>query len=233
MTENNRKNSDKSNNNSNNKSNMNSNLKPDKNGSPEYPFYAMLDRMQYINRWGLMRNNRTENIKEHSMDVAIVAHALAVIRNKICLDGRLKVDPLFVMGVAMLHDATEIITGDLPTPIKYRNAEITKAYKNVEGQATDTLLSLLPEVLREDYRELFCPDLSDPQKNEAHRLVKAADRICAYIKCITEESSGNREFSSAKKSILSSIEKLEYPEAAYFMEHFIPAYGMNLDEISE
>jgi len=203
------------------------------NDSAEYPFYAMLDRMQYINRWGLMRNNRTENIKEHSMDVAVVAHALAIIRNHICLGGRQKVDPLFVMGVAMLHDATEIITGDLPTPIKYRNPEITRAYKNVEGQATDTLLSLLPEILRTEYRDLFLPDMTDPTKAEAHRLVKAADRICAYIKCITEESSGNHEFSSAKISILSSISKLDIPEASYFMEHFIPAYGMTLDQISE
>ena len=199
----------------------------------EYSFYAMLDRMQYINRWGLMRNNRTENIKEHSMDVAIVAHALAAIRNNICLNGRVKVDPLFVMGVAMLHDATEIITGDLPTPIKYRNPEITRAYKNVEGQATQTLLSLLPESLRDDYSELFCPDRSDPAKDEAYHLVKAADRICAYIKCITEESSGNREFSSAKKLIFASIEKLDYPEVVFFMDNFFPAYGMTLDEISE
>ena len=198
----------------------------------EYSFYAMLDRMQYISRWGLMRNNRTENIKEHSMDVAIVAHALATIRNSIFLTGRQKVDPLYVMGVAMLHDASEIITGDLPTPIKYHSPEITQAYKNVEGQATDTLLSLLPEVLRGEYRELFCPDRTDPAKDESYRLVKAADRICAYIKCITEENSGNREFSCAKKSILESIENLDYPEVKYFMEHFIPAYGMTLDEIS-
>jgi len=199
----------------------------------EYSFYAMIDRMQYINRWGLMRNNRTENIKEHCMDVAVVAHALAAIRNCICLGSRQKIDPLYVMGVGMLHDATEIITGDLPTPIKYFNPEITQAYKKVEGQATDTLLSLLPEELRGEYRDLFCPDRSDPMKDEAYHLVKAADRICAYIKCITEESSGNHEFSSAKKSILSSIEKLDYPEVTYFMEHFIPAYGMTLDEISE
>lgn len=212
--------------------NENSN-NPDNNASSQYSFYAMLDRMQYINRWGLMRNNRTENIKEHSMDVAIVAHALAVIRNTICLNARQKVDPQFVMGVAMLHDATEIITGDLPTPIKYRNPEITRAYKNVEGQATDTLLSLLPEELRGEYRELFCPDRSDPIKDEAYHLVKAADRICAYIKCVTEENSGNREFSSAKMSILASIDTLDYPEVTYFMEHFIPAYGMTLDEISE
>src|SRR5665647_321590 len=204
--------------------NENSN-NPDNNAASQYSFYAMLDRMQYINRWGLMRNNRTENIKEHSMDVAIVAHALAVIRNTICLNARQKVDPQFVMGVAMLHDATEIITGDLPTPIKYRNPEITRAYKNVEGQAADKLLSLLPEVLRGEYRDLFLPDLSDPLKEESHKLVKAADRICAYIKCITEESSGNKEFSSAKMSIYESICKLDFPEVRYFMKHFIPAYG--------
>jgi len=205
----------------------------DTNEKMEYSFYAMLDRMQYINRWGLMRNNRMENLKEHSMDVALVAHALAAIRNCICLGERQKVDPLFVMGAAILHDASEIITGDLPTPIKYRNPEITQAYKKVEGQATDTLLSLLPEVMRPEYRELFCPDRSDPLKEEAYHLVKAADRICAYIKCITEENSGNHEFSSAKKTILASIEKLDYPEVIYFMEHFIPAYGKTLDEISE
>ena len=199
----------------------------------EFPFYAMIDRMQYINRWGLMRNNRTENLKEHSMDVAIVAHALAVIRNCICLGDRQKVDPLLVMGIAILHDASEIITGDLPTPIKYRNAEITQAYKKVEGQATDTLLSLLPEVMRAEYSGLFCPDRTDPMKDEAYHLVKAADRICAYSKCIMEENSGNHEFSSAKMTILASIEKLDYPEAAYFMEHFMPAYGMTLDEISK
>jgi len=205
----------------------------EENGQMEFSFYAMLDRMQYINRWGLMRNNRTENIKEHSMDVALVSHALAAIRNCICLEGRQKVDPLYVMGLAIFHDASEIITGDLPTPIKYRNPEITQAYKQVEGQATDTLLSLLPVSMRDEYRSLFCPDLSDPIKKEAYHLVKAADRICAYIKCISEENSGNREFSSAKQGILSSIEKIDNPEVVYFMEHFIRAYGLTLDQISE
>jgi len=202
-------------------------------GKPEDSFYAMLDRMQYINRWGLMRNNRTENLKEHCMDVAVVAHALAAIRNNICLNGRQKVDPMYVMGVGLLHDASEIITGDMPTPVKYFNSEITQAYKKIEGEATETLLSLLPGQLRAEYRGLLCPDPSDPAEREAHRLVKAADRICAYIKCITEESSGNHEFSSAKASICESIGKLDFPEVAYFMEHFIPAYGMTLDQISK
>ena len=201
--------------------------------SNEYPFYAMLDRMQYINRWGLMRNNRTENLKEHSMDVAVVAHALAIIRNRICLNGRKEVDPSYVMGAALLHDASEIITGDLPTPIKYFNPEITQAYKDIEGIANDKLLSLLPEELRDEYRKLLFQDPANPDETEAHRLVKAADRICAYIKCITEERSGNREFTPAKESILDSIRKIDYPEVAYFMEHFVPAYGQTLDQISE
>jgi 5'-deoxynucleotidase len=199
----------------------------------EYSFYAMLDRMQYINRWGLMRNNRTENIKEHSMDVAIIAHALAVIHNGICLEGREKVDPLRVMGLAIFHDATEIITGDLPTPIKYHNPDMTRAYKEIEGQATETLLSHLPENMRADYRSLMSPDRSEPVQDSEYHLVKAADRICAYIKCVSEEHSGNREFASAKNGILDSISALPDPEVAYFMEHFSKAYGMTLDQISE
>ncbi|MBN1891964.1 MAG: 5'-deoxynucleotidase [Clostridiales bacterium] len=201
--------------------------------SPVFPFFAMLDRMQYINRWGLMRNNRTENIKEHSMDVAIVAHALATIRNTVFADSRSKVDSLLVIGIALYHDASEIVTGDLPTPIKYRNPEIMTAYKKLESQAAEQLICLLPEEMRNEYRALFDPDLSDPGESDAYHLVKAADRICAYIKCISEEKSGNSEFVSAKQSILDSINKLNIPEVEFFMERFIPAYGMTLDQISE
>lgn len=199
----------------------------------EYSFYAMLDRMQYIGRWGLMRNNRTENLKEHSMDVALVAHALATIRNRICPTGRQPIDALQVMGVALLHDAAEIITGDLPTPIKYYSPEITEAYKKVEGRATDTLLALLPDKLREDYRNLFCPDKNNPRNEEISRLVKAADKISAYIKCITEENSGNHEFVSAKDAIYRTIMGIDLPEVDYFMQHFLPAYGKTLDQISQ
>jgi 5'-deoxynucleotidase len=209
---------------------------PDPGGTreiPPYPFFAMLDRMQYINRWGLMRNNRTENIKEHSMDVAMVAHALATIRNTVFRNQSPETDTLLVIGIALFHDASEIVTGDLPTPIKYRNPEIMTAYKRLEDQAAEQLIHLLPEEMRAEYRRLFCPDLSNPAEAEANRLVKAADRICAYIKCVSEEKSGNTEFVSAKQSILESIKKLGLPEADYFMEHFIPAYGMTLDQISE
>ncbi len=198
-----------------------------------FPFFAMLDRMQYINRWGLMRNNRTENIKEHSMDVAMVAHALATIRNQLFRDPNTETDPLLVIGIALFHDASEIITGDLPTPIKYRNPEIMNAYKRLEDQAAEQLLLLLPEEMRGEYRRLFCPDLSNPREAEANRLVKAADRICAYIKCVSEEKSGNTEFISAKATILESIMNLGLPEADYFMANFVPAYGMTLDQISE
>lgn len=203
------------------------------NDNMEYSFYAMLDRMQYIGRWGLMRNSRTENLKEHSMDVALVAHSLAAIRNRICPMGRAPVDPMLVMGVALLHDASEIITGDLPTPIKYYSPEITEAYKKVEGRATDTLLALLPDELKEDYRRLLCPDRQDPHNQEIYQIVKAADKISAYIKCITEENSGNHEFLSAKESVFKVIQDIDLPEVKYFMQHFLPAYGKTLDQISK
>ena len=198
----------------------------------EYSFYAMLDRMQYIGRWGLMRNNRTENLKEHSMDVAMIAHSLATIRNRFFADGREPMDALYVMGVALLHDAAEIITGDLPTPIKYYSPEITEAYKKVEGRATETLLGLLPEELKGDYRSLFSPDASTNAGREVLAVVKAADKISAYIKCVTEEQSGNHEFSSAKDSLAQTIQHIDLPEVRYFLEHFLPAYGRTLDQIS-
>lgn len=212
---------------------MNDNNADQMESTMKYSFFAMIDRMQYINRWGLMRNNRTENIKEHSLDVAMVAHALATIRNTIVPGGRSNVDPLLVMGIALFHDASEIITGDLPTPIKYHNPEIMNAYKIVEAQASETLLNLLPAEMRGEYRRLFCPDLSSEAERDAHVLVKAADRICAFIKCISEENSGNREFLSAKQTILETINAIGLPEAKYFMNHFIPSYGMTLDQISE
>ena len=210
--------------------------KDNKQGSEElhtHSFFAMMDRMQYINRWGLMWNNRTENIKEHSMDVAIVAHALATIRRVYFAADKVIPDPLLVMGMALYHDASEIITGDLPTPIKYKNKDIMSAYKKVEEQAAEKLLGLLHEQMRDEYSVLFNPNRSDPIAEEAYRLVKAADRICAYIKCLSEEMSGNREFESAKKAVYSSIQKLSLPEADFFMTHFVPAYGKTLDQITQ
>ena len=199
--------------------------------SESFSFFAMLDRMQYIHRWGLMRNHQQENIKEHTMDVVVISHALALIRNHFFLDRYSPVDETKTVLTALFHDATEIITGDLPTPIKYRNNEIKRVYKDIEGQAAESLLSLLPENMREWYRPLLTPDMEEDK--DAVALVKAADKICAYIKCIVEESVGNREFIYAKQTILTDIEKLNLPEVEYFMTHFTAAYGQTLDQNSK
>ncbi|MCR4688718.1 MAG: 5'-deoxynucleotidase [Saccharofermentans sp.] len=198
----------------------------------EYGFYAMLDRMQYIIRWGMMRNSRTENIKEHSFDVAVIAHALCLIHNK--TNPGSPVDEYKVMAYALYHDCTEIITGDLPTPIKYHNREITKAYKEVEQEAAEALVSLLPEDegLRQQYLELLDPSLDTEDKVFVHKLVKAADKIAAYIKCVREESSGSIEFKAAKESTGKSIAAMQLPEADYFMEHYVPPYGYTLDKLT-
>ena len=198
----------------------------------QYGFYAMLDRMQYINRWGLMRNSRTENIKEHSFDVAVIAHSLCILHNRFAADGDIKPDPFRVQAYAVYHDCTEIITGDLPTPIKYRNREITAAYRQVEEESAQQLCELLPEWMREEYYDLLAPSLESEEDKLIHRLVKAADRIAAYIKCIREENSGNKEFISAGESIRESINAIGLPEVDYFMEHFVPSFGVTLDMLS-
>ena len=197
----------------------------------QYNFYAMLDRMQYIQRWGLMRNTRTENLKEHSFDVAVIAHSLALIHNEILK--KPSIDPFLTMAEALYHDITEIITGDMPTPIKYKNDELKTAYKAVEAQAAENMMGLLPEPLQGSYRDLLLPDLSSEERKQVHRLVKAADRLSAYLKCLMEDKAGNDEFRSARESIENSIHKLECEEAEYYMQHFVPAYGMTLDEISK
>ncbi len=191
----------------------------------------MLDRMQYINRWGLMRNSRTENIKEHSFDVAIIAHALTLIHNDI--GEGIELDPYKVQSYAIYHDCTEIITGDLPTPIKYKNEIIKSAYKEVEQEAAETLSGLLPDFMQNEYLELLSPEQKTEEGVMIHRLVKAADRISAYLKCVSEENFGNKEFVSAKEEIGKSIKSIGLPEVDYFMEKFVPAYGMTLDEISK
>ena len=197
-----------------------------------YGFFAMLDRMQYINRWSLMRNTKVENIKEHSFDVAVIAHSLALIHNTMFLDESIKVDPYKVQSYALFHDCTEIITGDLPTPIKYRNEEIKNAYKEVEVEAAERLVSLLPNSLKDEYLELLIPDYTGDEGQLMKRLVKAADKISAYIKCLLEIESGNKEFTSAQKTLKKSIDDMKLKEADYFMEKFVPSYGYTLDELS-
>lgn len=187
-------------------------------------FFALLYRQRYINRWGLMRNSEAENVAEHSHDVAVFAHALAVIARK-KFDHNC--DPDRCAAISMLHDASEIFTGDLPTPIKYHNDELTKSYKEIEHLASEKLLGFLPEELREDYEDLLTPD----ETSYEYRLVKAADKLSAYVKCVQERRAGNGDFISAERQTLSALKKMDLPELDYFMKHFIPAFEQTLDDL--
>jgi len=184
-------------------------------------FYAVMSRMKNIYRWGLMRNTKTENLSEHSFEVAQIAHALAIINNK-RFGGN--VDPNFTAVVAMYHDSSEIITGDMPTPIKYYNEEIKGAYKQIEAAAEKQLREMLPDDFKEDFLKIYSPD------QETQRIVKAADKISALIKCTEELNMGNREFLQAEKSTLKAIKKMNLPEANVFMEEFMPGFSLSLDE---
>ena len=187
-------------------------------------FFAILSRMKYINRWGLMRNTIKENLSEHSLETAFVAHFLAVIRNK-RFGGSLNAERCALL--AMYHDTTEILTGDLPTPVKYFNPEIKSAYDEVEKTAIAKMLSYLPDDVKEEYVPLFEKNDDD---EELWKLVKVADKISALIKCIEERQMGNSDFIKAEKATLESIKKMNVPEADVFIEEFIPYYNLTLDE---
>ena len=187
-------------------------------------FFALISRMRYIGRWGLMRNTFQENIQEHSHLVAVLAHALAVIRRDL-FGGDL--DPEHAAVLALYHDAPEILTGDLPTPVKYYNPEIREAYREVEEVSARRLLSMLPEALRPAYEPLL---LEDPE-SEYHALVKAADKLSAYIKCVEEVKAGNTEFRQAAEQTYHILEDSPLPEVAYFLEHFLPGFSLTLDEL--
>ena len=189
-------------------------------------FYAMMSRMKYINRWGLMNNTKYENLSEHSLQVAMLAHCLVLIHNK-RFAGSLNAERASILAV--FHDSTEIITGDMPTPIKYFNNTIKDAYKDIENAAADRLCSLLPEDFREDM-ELIIKQNSDEDK-ELKKFVKAADRFSALIKCIEELRMGNEEFRQAKTGIEKSIKEMNMPEAEVFSKEFLPAFSLSLDEI--
>ena len=191
----------------------------------ENSFYALAARMRNIRRWGLMRNSFEENLLEHSQMTAVLAHALAVIRRDV-FDR--SADPEKAAAAALFHDMSEIITGDMPTPVKYLNEDIRRSYKAVERQAEAQLLQLLPEELRAAYGELL-----QGGSGETKELVKAADKLAAYIKCIEELRAGNEEFRSAEAQIREALEASELPEIAYFMERFLPAFGMTLDELTK
>lgn len=192
----------------------------------QHNFYAMMARMKYIERWALMRNSQTENISEHSLEVSMLSHGLAVISNK-RLGNSLNAEKAALIG--LYHDSTEIITGDMPTPIKYYNKNIMGAFKEIEGIAANNLLSMLPEDMREDYNSIF---FKVEGEEYLWKLVKAADKLSALIKCIGEEKAGNTEFVSAKKTLTKALIDMELKEVDIFMKDFLPAYYKTLDELN-
>ena len=189
-----------------------------------YAFFAYLSRLKLISRWSLMRNTQPENDAEHSLQVAMIAHAIAVIgRDRYHRD----TDPEHVLTLAVYHDATEVMTGDLPTPVKYHNEALRSAYHRLEDVSADRLLALLPE----DLRPAFSPCLKQ-EKGYDRDVVKAADRISAYIKCLEEKRAGNREFDYAAENVRKSLEAVELPEVHDFLRDFLPAFEMTLDELN-
>ncbi|UKE84460.1 5'-deoxynucleotidase [Pectobacterium colocasium] len=190
-------------------------------------FFAHLSRLKLISRWPLMRNVRTENVSEHSLQVAFVAHALAVIKNR-KFEGNLNAERIALL--AMYHDASEVLTGDMPTPIKYYNAQIAHEYKKIEKIAQQKLVEMLPEELQQDYRML----LDDSYTSEEERaIVKQADALCAYLKCLEELSAGNAEFTLAKARLEKTLQLRHSPEMDYFMTVFVSSFSLSLDEISQ
>ncbi|MBQ7370075.1 MAG: 5'-deoxynucleotidase [Clostridia bacterium] len=191
-----------------------------------YDFYAFMDRMKYIKRWQLMRSVRDENIMEHSQSVTMLAHALATLRNE-KFGG--KVDVLKTVLYALYHETSEVMTGDLPTPIKYYNMSIHGAYKDLEKSACEKMVGMLPEEMKNSIAPFVLAD----EMSEEYALVKAADRLSAYIKCLEELRSGNTEFSKAKKSIEEDLRSRKIPEVDYFFEYFIPSFLLTLDELED
>ena len=187
-------------------------------------FYALMGRMRYITRWGLMRNTFSENIQEHSHQVAVLAHALALIRRDVL--GLPGADPDKCAVAALYHDASETLTGDLPTPIKYYNPDIMDAYKKVELVAAQRLLDMLPPELRSSYEHLIMED--DP---EVLPTVKAADKLSAYIKCVEEQKAGNTEFDTAEIQTRQALREMGMPELDWFMDHCLEAFSWNIDQL--
>ena len=189
-------------------------------------FFAYLARMKYIQRWGVMRNTQVENIQEHSLQAAIIAHGLAVIARQHF--GR-DVDPERVMALAVFHDASEVITGDLPSPIKHHDPGLSSAYGRIEDAARERIAAMLPEALRPAYRPLLFAD----DKPEHLALVKAADKLCSYLKCLEELKAGNEEFTHARATLERDIEAMDLEEVGYFLEHFVPSFSLTLDELNQ
>ncbi len=193
-----------------------------------FHFFAYVSRMKLIDRWALMRCTQKENVQEHSLQVAMIAHVLTLIKNKF-YGGNLS--PEKVATYAIYHDATEVLTGDLPTPVKYFSNDIRNAYQEIEGHAVQQLLSLLPADFQEDYRKLLQHDEAD---QEIHKIIKSADTLAAYVRCLEEQAAGNHEFRKAKKTIELKVKAIcDQREVQYFVEHFVPSFSLSIDEISE
>lgn len=192
---------------------------------PEYNFFAFTSRMKYINRWSLMRNTQNENLSQHSHEVAVIAHALAVISNK-RFGTNYNSERAALIG--LYHDTSEILTGDMPTPVKYHSPEIRDTFKGVENIATKKLIKMLPDDLKDEYQKILFEQDEDAKLWE---LVKAADKISALIKCIEEEKAGNTEFSKAAESIKKVIKDMNMPVANVFIKEFLPAYSLTLDQL--
>ncbi len=188
-------------------------------------FFAYLSRMKLIQRWALMQNIRHENVQEHSLQVAVVAHALAVIGNRYFARD---FDPAQLALLGIFHDASEVFTGDMPTPAKYFSPEIRDAYRKMEHEACIKLLSFLPAELQDDYASLVMPK---PSSEPISQLIKASDTICAYLKCLEEIAAGNREFNRAKIGLEEKIRAYKLPEVDYFMRQFAPSFSLTLDEL--
>jgi len=187
-------------------------------------FFAFINRMKYIKRWSLMRSVREENIMEHSLEVSVLAHALAVIKNKV-FGGDVSVEKVVLL--AQYHEVGEVITGDLPTPIKYFNPEIKNAYKDLEKNASKKILDTLPDVIKSEYEQYVLPD----ENSQEYKIVKGADRLSAYLKCVEEVKAGNSEFKKAKRTILNDLKNLKMEEIDYYLKEFAPAYELTLDEL--
>lgn len=187
-------------------------------------FFGYLKRMKYIKRWSLMHSNREENDMEHTMEVTIIAHALALIGNK-KFDKNYNVE--CVLNYALYHECSEVITGDLPTPVKYFNKDINVAYKDLETLASKKLVATLDEFLQEDYEKALLPD----KESEEYKIVKCADKISAYIKCIDEVNVGNKEFKKAYNSIGKEVKSIDIPEVKYFIDNILPSFTKSLDEL--
>ncbi|MBE6571493.1 MAG: 5'-deoxynucleotidase [Ruminococcaceae bacterium] len=187
-------------------------------------FFAFAFRMKYINRWGLMKNSRYENLTEHSAQTAMIAHCLAVIGNKIY--GK-SYDPDRIALFALYHDVSELVTGDLPTPVKYYNDDILKSYREIEERAKEQILKKLPDELYDEYFDIINENCSDDE----HKIIKAADKLCALIKCIEEVKNGNSEFTKAHESSFHSVENTDLDEVKYFIDNMLPAFYLTLDEL--